>query len=325
MSQYATSLDELSHEALVSAREEAVSPQIAASFSRLTVLSDLRELRSHYRSRVVTPAIVHCHSSYAGALVRMERRPRGTRVVYSPHALAHSARRWYEPRAWTAGIEWALRGRADAYGAVGAFEADQLMALGIPRSKVFVVPHFVPVPDQPRAGSPDAIVAVGRVCAQKNPAFFAEVARRLAQQPGPSGGTLRFYWAGGGDPALTRMLEESGVSVTGWLDREELLRFLSERAVVLVHGAHYEGLPLALLEAMSLGVPVVARRIPSLVELTSPALVESADEAASTVRDLISTDAIDVAAKTSQEEVRQKFNLARQRDVLAAMYGLESE
>jgi glycosyltransferase involved in cell wall biosynthesis len=197
------------------------------------------------------------------------------------------------------------------------------MALGIPHSKIFCVPHFVPVPEERRRGMPDAIVAVGRICTQKNPAFFAEVASQLSSQSAGNPAPLRFYWIGAGDATLTRLLEASGVTVTGWLDREDLLKFVEERAAMLVHGAYYEGLPLALVEALSLGVPVVARRIPSLADLDSITLVGTAREAAATVLDLLQTKTLDVLAEAGRQEVRQKFSLLAQRSALTELYALD--
>lgn len=323
MSQYAASLPELNHQALVSVRDEVVSSRITDPFAQVTVLDNLGQLSRRYRHRESTPEIIHCHSSWAGVLVRTARRPYGTRIVYSPHALAYSAKRWFEMRAWTRAVEWALRGRADAYGAVSSHEADQLKRLGIPSSKIFVVRHFIPVPEQLNPTMPDAVVAVGRICTQKNPAFFAEVAKRLTGGTGTGGNPLHFYWVGAGDVRFTRLLEESGVTVTGWMDRDALMRFLEERAIVLVHGAHYEaGAPLALLEAMSLGVPVVARHIPSIADLSSIPFVEDAREAATVMRDLLATGSFNQLAEACRQEVREKFNLSAQRSALAEMYGL---
>lgn len=325
MAQYAASLPELKHEALVSARDEVVSSQIMDPFAQVTILENLGELSRRYRRLESTSEVIHCHSSWAGVAVRTAKRPSGARIVYSPHALAYSAKRWYEVRSWTRAMEWALRGRADAYGAVSSHEADQLKRLGIPGSKITIVRHFLPVPEQVEPRTPDAVVTVGRVCTQKNPAFFAEAAKRLAGTVGPDGRPLRFFWIGAGDEKYTRLLQESGVTVTGWMDRDALMRFIKERAVVLVHGAHYEaGAPLALLEAMSVGVPVVARRIPSVADITSIPLVEDARQAATAVQELLATGGLDQLAEACRREVRERFSLAAQRSALAELYQLST-
>jgi glycosyltransferase involved in cell wall biosynthesis len=324
MGQYARSFPASRHRALVSVRPESVAPDTTSGFAELDALPSFRVLAREYSRRAGRPDVVHGHSSKAGALVRLAARPGSARIVYSPHALAHSDRRWHEPRYWGRFVESALTSRADAYGAVSAHEADQLHRLGIPRHRIFEVPHFVPVPAIHRPAEPDAIVAIGRVCPQKDPAFFAATAAGLRSDLTLSDRRLEFYWIGAGDPGLTRLLQDAGVQVTGWMDRSKVLRFLEERAALVVHGARYEGLPIALAEAMSVGVPVVGRRIPSLAKLNSVLFVDSAAEAVDTSRTLLRTGLLAELSLAVRDEVRRKFSRDNQREALNRLYGVTS-
>lgn len=69
----------------------------------------------------------------------------------------------------------------------------------------------------------------------------------------------------------------SDVYRLGWLPESEKQRLLRS-AHLFVFPSHYEGFGIPLLEAAAAGVPVVARRAGSLVEIASPELVRWFDE-----------------------------------------------
>jgi len=56
------------------------------------------------------------------------------------------------------------------------------------------------------------------------------------------------------------------VTIAGFVSRERLAKLLSE-ATALVFPSHYEGCPLALLEALGAGCPVIGYAIPSVLEI----------------------------------------------------------
>lgn len=208
------------------------------------------------------PDRVHAHSSLAGAYCRQLLTIPADEIVYTPHCYAFE--RQDTPSAvraayWIA--ERLLTSRTGVVAACSPREAQLARRMGV--SRVIHVPNIVlPVADAPlssggRRQRPLA-VAIGRLCPQKDPAFFARAAAA-----GPS---LDWVWIGDGDLDLRRMLEGAGVRVTGWLERPEISRLLSE-AGVYVHTAAWEGAPLALLEAVGAGLPVAARDIPALAAL----------------------------------------------------------
>ncbi|WP_052436195.1 glycosyltransferase [Georgenia sp. SUBG003] len=119
---------------------------------------------------------------------------------------------------------------------------------------------------------PPLVVGMGRVCAQKDPAWFADAVGSLR----PSAPDLRFLWIGGGAPGDERVLRRTGVELTGWCDRTVGLETLA-RADCYLHSAAWEGFPMTVLEAVGLGVPVVVRRLPS--EPGTPAVATAADPA----------------------------------------------
>jgi len=135
------------------------------------------------------------------------------------------------------------------------------------RSKcVHCIPNGVPLLSFPfRQTNPESlhVVAVGRLMAQKRPLLFLELARRIhAQMP-----SVKFTWVGDGwlaeefDQRVQALGLSEVVTRTGW--QQNVLPWL-ESADLFLHTAEYEGLPLAILEAMSARLPCLLS--PELLE-----------------------------------------------------------
>ncbi|WP_210576664.1 glycosyltransferase family 4 protein [Streptomyces sp. GESEQ-4] len=280
-------------------------------------LARVREVGRLYRE--LRPDVVHAHSSMAGGYVRLAASVPTRRIVYTPHgfAMERSDLSWYASAAvWTA--ERVLS-RRTGIAAGSSPRETELARLLRKRQRTVYVPNVV----RPRSGpgTSDAglpsptVAAVGRLCTQKDPAFFADAAaegRRLM----PSS---NWYWLGGGEPAHRERLERAGVTVTGWLDHHDLQRLLAQ-ADVYAHTALWEGAPMTLLEAVGLGRPVVARRIPALESLGLPGLVDTPAELAAAAVALLK----DGPSKGAEERMAKLFvehSPERQRTMLRHVYG----
>lgn len=136
-----------------------------------------------------------------------------------------------------------------------------------PSSRIRVIPNGVPIFDLSRRpeiraakrrelglGDEPLIVAVGRLVAQKRPLEFLEQAKLISSCL-PS---ARFIWVGDGPLAddWDRRVSELGltqiVSRLPWQKDVVPMLFAAD---VFLHVAEFEGLPLAILEAMSAGLP----------------------------------------------------------------------
>ncbi len=100
------------------------------------------------------------------------------------------------------------------------------------------------------------VVCVGRLVAQKNPERFLRMAASLLKNEPAS----RFLWIGGGEEHQ-RFLDQAAnlglsgkVDCTGWLSDPRRLLWAAD---LYLHPAIYEGLPLAILEAMAAGLPCI--------------------------------------------------------------------
>ncbi len=142
---------------------------------------------------------------------------------------------------------------------------------GVERSRIAVVPNGVPPafflerssePDV--AGGPLRLLSVGRLSVQKNVPRLLEAMARV-EAP------VELVLVGDGDerPRIEKMIERLGlrnVRLVGAAHGAELLEwFRWGQAFVL--SSDKEGLPLALLEAMAAGLPIVATDVPGTHEL----------------------------------------------------------
>ncbi|MGA1840801.1 MAG: glycosyltransferase [bacterium] len=90
----------------------------------------------------------------------------------------------------------------------------------------------------------------GRLCAQKNPLMFAELASRMQKR------NVQFTWIGDGDKGFKEHLEGTNVFVTGWVKRDEVPRYLNTLDIY-VQTSRWEGMPLSVMEAMASGLPAI--------------------------------------------------------------------
>ncbi len=95
------------------------------------------------------------------------------------------------------------------------------------------------------------IGTIGRLTPQKNPKLFNEIAQQIPDAD--------FIWIGNGE--LQHEIDSENITVTGWVKtREDLLNKLNEIDVYL-QVSLWEGLPIALIEAMVMRKPLVVSNI----------------------------------------------------------------
>jgi glycosyltransferase involved in cell wall biosynthesis len=222
-------------------------------------MSDLRALIALARLvRALQPDIVHLHSTKAGAIGRIA-------SLGNPHA------RWYFSPHGLSFLQTSTPGRLHSV----YLALERLLAL-TPATIVacspseaalierhlhrtpMLVPNGIPI-DSVRCqiasgGKTLTVGTAGRITKARHPELFARVARRLA------GSKLRFVWLGGGAARDEQMLMEAGIKVTGWLTHAKLLDGMAQLDIYL-QPSRWEGLPVAVMEAMASGLPVVATDI----------------------------------------------------------------
>jgi glycosyltransferase involved in cell wall biosynthesis len=162
-------------------------------------------------------------------------------------------------------VERLLVIRTGTFGACNQRERD--LARSLSRGlRIVDVMHVPNVPQEyceiarpPEHYTQLTVAAVGRLCQQKDPRFFAATVKHATRL----GFTPRWVWIGDGDQAMRHELEDLGVEVTGWQPRSEVLATLGASSIFF-HTAAWEANPLAVLEAAAVGLPVVARSVPAM-------------------------------------------------------------
>ncbi|ORW56096.1 hypothetical protein AWC20_15285 [Mycobacterium parmense] len=209
------------------------------------------------------PDIVHLHSSLAGGVGRLRLMlKRSPIIVYSPHCFAFERRDISKPKRWAyRGAELILARRTAGFVCVSPHEAALARQLRPKAEVTHLLNAFGSdshattraVTESPRG--PLRIVTVGRVAPQKDPEMFVEVLSKLR-----CSGEVEATWVGDGAGRARDQLERAGVAVTGWLPVHDVPAAISGHTVYL-HTAGWEAaLPIAAIDAMDAGLPVVIRR-----------------------------------------------------------------
>ena len=145
----------------------------------------------------------------------------------------------------------------DALIALTEFAASKLAEGGLPADRIHVKANFIAPDPGPRSGSGDGFLFVGRLAPEKGigtiidaaPLLEAGIVVRVAGD-GPEEDRLRA--AATAHPALRPV---------GRVDRLAVIAELAASRALVFPSLWYEGLPMTLLEAFAVGVPVIAARI----------------------------------------------------------------
>jgi glycosyltransferase involved in cell wall biosynthesis len=131
--------------------------------------------------------------------------------------------------------------------------------------KIFLDQPYIPVPDQPR------LVCIGRLSEQKGHLLLIEAASNLAVE----GLQFKIVMVGDGilrgeiETLITQLGLEDHIEITGWASNSQVQQhILASRAMVLPSFA--EGLPVAIMEALALGRPVISTYVAGIPELVEP-------------------------------------------------------
>ena len=153
--------------------------------------------------------------------------------------------------------------RVSRYIALTEFAARKLGAFRVPIQKIRIKPNFVPdggLGD----GAGGYALFVGRLSPEKGLETILE-ADRIDQLPMP------VYLVGDGPMRLAveqaSAREGSRLVFLGPKSEAEVRTAMKAAAVLLVPSLWYEGFPMVMVEALSLGLPVIAARIGSLPEI----------------------------------------------------------
>ena len=221
----------------------------------ISAVNDIKALHFLWRvNRQIKPDIVHLHSSKAGLLGRLVFSPQKT--IYTIHGFdsVRVAFRKLLP------LERFMQRRCAAIVGVSQYDVTNLRKEGINRH-VHLVYNGIAKPKQHSGPSPFSIpsaytkvvMCIARVAKPKRHDIFIECAKRLPD--------YAFVWIGNMKPM------ENVPENTFFLGNLPNAREYCQYADLFMLPSDYEGLPIAILEAMSYSLPVVASNVGGVSEI----------------------------------------------------------
>jgi glycosyltransferase involved in cell wall biosynthesis len=274
------------------------------------------------------PDLVHAHGGRAGLAAARARLP--VPYAYTVHGYHFLGKPW--PARLAGALAERMTGQRSA-AVIWASAADRILAgrwkLDPGRPLDGVIRNGIDIAAVPARGpvEPDLVAFLGRLSPEKNPGLAIE----MLTHPDLRGCRLVLIGGGPLEAALRAQAARLGVAqrvrFTGALPRGEALAELA-RAAVMVLPSFWEAVPVAVAEAMAIGVPVVAsavRGVPELVEdqvsgllCADPAHV--AGFAAATARVLGEPGLAARLVASGHEAVRRVYGLERMIDQHALRY-----
>lgn len=250
-------------------RKEIIAENIQKDFSSNVTLiplemerelNPIKDLKATFKLRKlfkeIKPDVIHLHSSKAGVIGRFAKflTFQKVKVFYTPHGYAflrqdisESKRKLY--RFIEKETQFIFGGTTIACGDTEYDFSKKLgdsvlLRNGIAFEKIssYYLNH---------TNIKLTIGIVGRITFARNPKLFNDIALKFPQ--------YQFVWIGDGE--LNEQITASNIRITGWkFNSEEVFSELNNIDVYM-QTSLWEGLPIALLEAMSLRKPIVATNI----------------------------------------------------------------
>lgn len=225
------------------------------------------------------PDLVHCHSAKGGVIGRFAAFLTGTKVAYTAHAFSFLSAESAKKKKIFLLLEKIAKLNSYLLACSGSERELGIKVVGFKEKKVFAWNNAVPdaaleltrgsqILQEEKNENPVPkvgeryITSIGRPSFQKNPLFMVEVAHGVhLKHP-----DIKFYLLGVGfySPMLDDMktlIHQYGMDDTfyllPWLSHEETLKYVNGCMLYFMTSL-YEGLPISVIEAMSLGKAVVA-------------------------------------------------------------------
>lgn len=215
------------------------------------------------------PDIIHCHSAKGGIFGRLAGWMTGVKTFYTAHAFSFLCtpsrlkRNVYLMIERFTKMNTYLLACSESEKEMGVkdvkYRQDHALVWhnSVPDANVLVQPA-----EEKNAAETPYICYVGRPCYQKNPLFLAEVMKQVKELGCPL--KLKLLGVGYYSSELTQLQEKikeedlkDTILLKPWISHEECLNIMKD-SMFYITTSRYEGLPLSVIEAMSLGKPIIA-------------------------------------------------------------------
>ena len=243
------------------------------SISMYRALNPFKDMKAVVQAisiiRKEKPDLVHCHSAKGGVIGRFAAFLTGTKSVYTAHAFSFLSAESRKKRKVFLLLERIARLNSSLLGCAESEKKLGVEEVGYPFQRAFAWNNAIPQIQTKDIEEPKDlpknekfIISIGRPSYQKNPLLMVEIMRLVhAKHP-----HVRFYLIGVGfySPMLDvtkALISKYGLEdcfiLCPWLNHAETLGFLKYAQVYLTTSL-YEGLPIAVLEAMAMGKAIVS-------------------------------------------------------------------
>lgn len=250
-------------------RKEIDPEQIESEFSKGVSLvkinmvrefSPIQDLKSilHLRKELkkINPDVIHLHSSKAGVLGRIAcfLLFKRIKIFYTPHGYSFLRT---DISNFTKKTYWFIeKSFQKLFGSVTIACGDTEYEIAQKIGKSYLIRNGINIEEVSKQSlrTQNQILTIGivaRITNARNPKLFNEIALRFP--------AFNFVWIGDGE--LNQELTASNIKITGWfMNRNEVLKELNS-IDIYIQTSLWEGLPIAVLEAMAMKKPVLATNI----------------------------------------------------------------
>lgn len=191
----------------------------------------------------IKPDVIHLHSSKAGAIGRVAFNGK-IPMFYTPHGYSFLVENYKPMKRRMFKVIESLCAKRNCT-TISCSVGEHQESLKLTKHATYVnnginMAELQKIMDKTEeAEHPFTVYTLGRICYQKNPTLFNEIAEALPD--------VKFIWIGDGE--LREQLTSKNIEITGWADRNTAIRYAVNADVFLLP-SRWEGLPISLLESM---------------------------------------------------------------------------
>lgn len=207
------------------------------------VINKIKELRKIEKD--IQPDVIHLHSSIAGAIGRIAFKGKNNVVIYTPHGYNFILLGKNTIKCKIYKIIEKILGKTNSI-TLTCCESEDEVAKKISKKTAYIetginIEEFkrnLPNIDEEK-NKKFTVFTLGRICVQKQPDIFNEIAKLVPEAD--------FLWIGTGE--LSNKLTAPNIKITGWKPRMEALR-MAQKADAFVLCSLGEAIAMSLIENM---------------------------------------------------------------------------
>lgn len=159
-------------------------------------------------------------------------------------------------------LKTAISRKIDAYIALSEFSKAKFVKWGLPGNRIFIKPNFIVSQVKPDKNGKDYAVFVGRLVNYKGIDTVVSAFQKIRHFG------LKIIGSGPLLKKLQRVTKSfPNIELLGSLEQEKALEYIRESSFLIFPSVCYENMPRVIVEAFSVGVPVIGSNLGAIQEL----------------------------------------------------------